>query len=138
VSTGLRQDLTRSYGIKAVRLTSADKHYDGYTSQADLLTSLEHFWSRNSEAGLRDLAAFTLGIYGMLRGDNQRGLKLSDLSHLDLPKEGAGARGAWFVVFGLTKGKTHKGAADKLTTMMRHRDTFACGVFALSAYLFAR
>lgn len=79
-----------------------------------------------------------LGIYGMLRGDNQRFLKLSDLSHLDLPTEGAGKRGAWFAVFGLTKGKTHKGSADKLTTMMRHRSTFACGIFALAAYFFAR
>ena len=113
-----------------------DQHYDGFATKDQLKATYAVYIQKNTPEALRDLLAHALGIYGLLRGANQRDMLLSDLSHSDMPNETPQA--TWAVALTLVRSKRQKGDGTNTTGFMRSKDVFECPVWFLSSYLFSR
>lgn len=96
-----------------------------------------YFEARNSIEGLRDLVAFALQHYMMLRGDNVRWLEFADLSCETLP-EFEGPSPCTILVFQLRRGKTNQMGRLNYSAFTRARREDVCAVGNLALYFFAR
>ena len=85
---------------------------------------------------MRNACAHAFGIFGLLRGDNQRGIELSDLGSMLL--EGEGTTECFAVVVTLRKGKTHTAGKVSYAGFMRNANVAVCPVWFLALYLFVR
>ena len=110
--------------------------FDGYESKRQIEDSLGSYVARNTEEGLRDALAHVIGIYALLRGDNQRMLELSDLH--SLVWDGEGASDMTCVVMLLREGKTNKEGKVQYAAFARNKNVFLCGVSLMALYFFAR
>ena len=81
---------------------------DGYTSVDQLRKITNYFWSRTSDFGpaLRNLTAFLLSNFAILRGENARAMELPDMHSISLSNEGPSDCHALVLV--LRQGKTNQ------------------------------
>lgn len=117
-------------------LITVDTFYDGYTSKDQIESSFAHYFERNNKAALRDAVAQAFGMYGLLRSNNQRLLKLSEIAVM--PLDGEGPTECSAVVAILDETKTNKRGKIQYASFIRNRNVFVCPVFFLSLYLFCR
>ena len=117
-------------------LITVDTFYDGYTSKDQIESSFAHYFERNNKAALRDAMAQAFGMYGLLRSNNQRLLKLSEIAVM--PLDGEGPTECSAVVAILDETKTNKRGKIQYASFIRNRNVFVCPVFFLSLYLFCR
>ena len=96
----------------------------------------KHFWEKNSEDGLKLRADFLLSYSLVSRGSNIRNLKISEIGHVEFPKEGvAGAhllRTVW------RKSKKNQYGKFEQNGALRHEDVTRCSIGALSFLFFYR
>ncbi|RXK39824.1 hypothetical protein M231_02879 [Tremella mesenterica] len=140
VHTATIISVLRKFTERRKKLLFEDKgkqlFYDGYKDTKQLARSFAHYMERNNEEGLRDALAQALGVYGMLRSDNQRRMLLSDLSSEIALNEGPTA--CLLVVLVLHSSKTNASGKAEYAAFIRNKDLSVCPVFLLSLYLFAR
>jgi hypothetical protein len=79
---------------------------------------------------------FTLSHYGLMRGQNVRGMELPDL--FSLPLEGEGPTDCIAVVSSMRNGKTNAFGKLEYGAMIRAKNVEACGISTLGFYLFER
>lgn len=93
-----RGKLVKDY-IKALKIAESQKNESEYqeaatgtiadtVTESDYLLLVNHFWSKNSIAGLKHHADLLLAWALILRGQIQRGMKLKSLAARDMPNEG--------------------------------------------------
>ena len=116
--------------------SSTELHYDGYKDNSQVSATFAYLVQRNSEEGLRDACAQALGIFGLLRSDNQRLLTLADLSSRIWDNEGATRCLA--ISWLMRAGKTNRNGIANYATYIRNKDLRICPVAHLMMYLFAR
>ena len=83
------------------------------------------------------MTAQSFGLYGLLRGDNQRKVALSELGSTVLPPE-EGPTECLALIAITRETKTNTRGLLQYAAMMRSKDVFACPIWSLAAYLFAR
>ena len=89
----------------------------------------------NTPAGLRNRAGFTVGHHGPMRGENIRGLELSDLHFVDLENEGP-VEHCLAVLCTLNQGKTNQVGRMEYAAFFRNKEVDLCPVGGLAFYLF--
>ena len=77
-------------------------------------------------------------MYGMLRSNNQRLLKLSEITIMHLEGELEGPTDCSAVVAILDESKTNQRGKIQYASFIRNRDLFVCPISLLSLYLFCR
>ncbi|RXK38190.1 hypothetical protein M231_04564 [Tremella mesenterica] len=108
--------------------------FDGYQSRKQIEDCFSAYVSRNTEQGLRDAVAHALGLYVLYRGDNQRGMELSDLAYTVWDNEGPTPM--LVVVCVSRRGKVNKHGKVEYSGLIRNKDVFMCPVGILAVYLF--
>ncbi|RXK35195.1 hypothetical protein M231_07566 [Tremella mesenterica] len=140
VHTATIISVLQKFSERRKKLLHEDKgkqlYYDGYDNVGQLKQSFAHYMERNNEEGLRDALAQATGIFGMLRGDNQRRLLLSDLSSEIATNEGPSP--CLFIIMVLHSSKTNASGKPQYAAFMRNKNPQICPVFLLALYLFAR
>ena len=101
-------------------LITVDTFYDGYTSKDQIESSFAHYFERNNKAALRDAVAPTFGMYGLLRSNNQRLLKLSEIAVI--PLDGEGPTECSAVVAILDETKTNKRGKIQFASFICNRN----------------
>lgn len=110
---------------------------DGYTTTDEFRSILDWFWMENTPAGLRNRAGFTVGHHGLMRGENIRGLELSDLHFVDLENEGP-VENCLAVLCTLNQGKTNQVGRMEYAAFLRNKEADLCPVGGIAFYLFYR
>ena len=110
---------------------------DGYTTTDEFRSILDWFWMENTPAGLRNRAGFTVGHHGLMRGENIRGLELSDLHFVDLENEGP-VKDCLAVLCTLNQGKTNQVGRMEYAAFLRNKEADLCPVGGIAFYLFYR
>jgi hypothetical protein len=113
-----------------------DTHLDGFKNKKQISLSFESYWVKNDQSGLRDVVAATLGMFALLRSDNQRRICLSELSIRELEDEGHTP--CYAVVVVTRSGKTNKDGKVNYAAVIRNKDVFMCPMSFLAFYLFDR
>ena len=118
-------------------IQSTETIFDGYQSRDEVALSYESYFNRGNLEGLRDMTAQSFGLFGLLRGDNQRKVALSELGSTLLPPDEGPTE--CLALVAITRGsKTNTKGLTQYAAMMRAKDVFMCPVWSLSSYLFAR
>ncbi|ODN95707.1 hypothetical protein L198_04325 [Cryptococcus wingfieldii CBS 7118] len=112
---------------------------DGIQSRKQLADIRQAFFCKGTFVGLRDLAAFDWGHGGLLRGDNQRQLQISDMG-VQYFEDSAISDPTPAVAFScrITSSKTNKNGTMQQVGMFRARDWKVCPVGGQTMYWFSR
>jgi hypothetical protein len=102
----------------------------------ELLGTYEYFISKNTYTALRDLAAHSMGVFSLLRSDNQRALELADIFGHDYEENGECAATA--MVVALRGGKTSRNGQTQFGAFLRHVNVLVCPWATHSIMFFAR
>lgn len=114
-----------------------DTFLDGYSTIDEFAAILGEGLTRNNREGLRDRAMAALSHYGVLRGENARGIQLADLQHLPLD-EREGPTPCDILVILLFNGKTNKEGKAHAMGAMRNKRWDLYPLSALGFWLFYR
>jgi hypothetical protein len=106
---------------------------DGYQSTSQFIDISMKFMERND---IRGRACFLLSHYGLLRGENIRGLELADMFSQALDGEGFSESIA--LVLLIQHGKTNQFGKMQHVGYMRNKEAKLCPVGAAAMYLFER
>ena len=109
---------------------------DGYCTQEEWSTICREGLQRNSVEGLRDRTMAMVSHYGLLRGENVRGMQLPDVHSLTLENEGPTRCEALVIL--LLNGKTNQEGRTEFMGAIRNKSWEACPIGALALYLFYR
>jgi hypothetical protein len=110
---------------------------DGYSLDQQFAKILTEGLDRNSSQGLRDRTMAALSHFGLLRGENTRGIQLPDLQFLSLDdREGPSICDVMVVL--LFNGKTNQEGRTQYMGAMRNKDWRCCPMGALAMWLFYR
>ncbi|KAL3702058.1 hypothetical protein R1sor_020080 [Riccia sorocarpa] len=111
---------------------------DGYTTVSELNGIVDYFWQkgRDHEVHLRNLVAFLLSHYALMRGESIRGMELPDLHSVLLDKEGYSQCYALILV--MRQGKTNQFGRLEVAACLRNSEVSICPFGALGFYLFWR
>jgi hypothetical protein len=111
---------------------------DGYTTTEQMVNIAEVFWKRSRDFGqnLRNLCAFFLSHYALLRGETVRNLDLADMHSVQLENEGFSICHA--VVFVVRQGKTNQFGRSEFGAFIRSKDVRICPFGVCAFYLFWR
>jgi hypothetical protein len=116
-------------GIKGTQL-------EGIQSKEQLEVALGSYYEANTRDAVRDALSQAIGVYCLLRGDNQRSLEFSDMFCKELEEEGPTR--CPVVIMTLRQGKTIKDGHIGSAAFLRNKNVFVCPVFCLAAHLFSR
>jgi len=96
------------------------------------------FWERTRDFGqnLRNLCAFFVSHYALLRGETVRNLDLADMHSVLLENEGFSVCNA--LVFVVRQGKTNQFGRTEFGAFIRSKDFRICPMRACAFYLFWR
>ncbi|ETP36757.1 hypothetical protein F442_15373 [Phytophthora nicotianae P10297] len=116
----------------------ADTLLDGYTATEQIQQVASYFWDTKGDSGtsLRNLLAFLLSHYALMRGESVRMLELADLH--SIPLENAGYNPCRALVMVMRQGKTNQVGRVEVGACMRHKNVRVCGHGMLAIYLFWR
>ncbi|KAL3694617.1 hypothetical protein R1sor_008268 [Riccia sorocarpa] len=111
---------------------------DGYTTITELKTIADFFWYKHRDCGvhLRNLVAFLLSHYTLMRGESVRAMELPDLHSVVLDREGVSECHALILV--MRQGKTNQFGRLDVAACLRNREVSACPVGILGFYFFWR
>ncbi|ETP08742.1 hypothetical protein F441_15343 [Phytophthora nicotianae CJ01A1] len=118
----------------------ADTLLDGYTATEQIQQVASYFWDTKGDSGtsLRNLLAFLLSHYALMRGESVRMLELADLHSIPLENEGYNPCRALVMVMVMGQGKTNQVGRVEVGACMRHKNVRVCGHGMLAIYLFWR
>jgi hypothetical protein len=129
---------------------AANSIADGYSSHTEFMQLANAFYSSTPRSGFRDRLSFLLCHFGLMRGQDVRGLELADLIVLDLPNEGPSPctalvmmlfQGTWTLYMHSTLtflGKTNQFNNREYAACVRTKDVEICPISALAMYFFYR
>lgn len=105
---------------------------DGYHLNEELARLLNNGLDRNTPEGIRDRAMIAASHYGLLRGQNCRGMQLPDVQYLSLDKREGPTQCDVMVVL-IFDGKTNKDGKSQYMAAMRNKRWDLCplGAFGL-------
>lgn len=115
----------------------ADTFLDGYHKTDQVAKILGEGLTRNSVEGLRDRTMAALSHYGLLRGEDVRGIQLPDVQHLPMDHR-EGPTQCDILVILLLDGKTNQGGNVQYMGAMRNKNWQECPIGALAMWLFYR
>lgn len=114
-----------------------DSFLDGYHKVEQLASILNAGLSKNSAEGLRDRTMAALSHYGLLRGEDARGIRLPDVQHLPMDMR-EGPTECDIMVILLLDGKTHQKGNTQYMGAMRNKLWEVCPVGVMAMWLFYR
>jgi hypothetical protein len=99
----------------------ADTMLDGYTTTEQIQNIARFFWmtSHNHGTSLRNLLAFLLSHYALMRGESARRMELADLHSNELENEGYTSCRALVMV--MRQGKTNQVGRIEVGATMRNK-----------------
>jgi hypothetical protein len=111
---------------------------DGYTTTDQLRSISRFFWNNFREPGvrLRNLLAFLLSHYALMRGEASRKMELADIHCVKLENEGYSPCRA--VVMVMRQGKTNQVGRIEVGSYLRNKCVELCPHGLLAFYLFWR
>jgi hypothetical protein len=110
---------------------------DGYSLDRQFANIMNEGFDRNSPQALRDRTMSALSHFGLLRGENTRGIQLPDLQFLSLDEQ-EGPSLCDVMVILLLNGKTNQEGRTQYMGAMRNKDWRCCPMGALAMWLFYR
>jgi hypothetical protein len=110
---------------------------DGYSKEDDFKEILETAFKRNTPEGLRDRTMVALCHYGLLRGQDARGMQFPDVQYISLEDQEGPTLCDVLVVL-LLSGKTNKDGKTQFMAAMRNKRWELCGMGALAFWMFYR
>jgi hypothetical protein len=110
---------------------------DGYSTNDELGAILDVGITRNTPEGLRDRAMAAMCHYGLIRGQDVRGIELPDVQYFSLGDR-EGPTPCDIAVILLLGGKTNQDGKTQYLAMMRNKRWDLCGMGALALWLFHR
>lgn len=111
---------------------------DGYTTAVQLGQITDSFLTLNTPAGLRDRLALLLCHAALLRGNNVRGMELSQLQTHVLPAHNEGYTRSVAYQLVLRNGKSNQTNNVEYGAFLRAREVESCAVGAMAMHLFYR
>ncbi|GHJ89143.1 hypothetical protein NliqN6_5545, partial [Naganishia liquefaciens] len=114
-----------------------DSFLDGYHKTTQVADIMNEGLKRNTAEGLRDRTMNALSHYGLLRGEDARGIQLPDVQHLPLEhREGPTPCDVMVVL--LLDGKTNQYGNTQYMGAIRNRNWNECPLGAMAMWLFYR
>lgn len=110
---------------------------DGYHKAEQVTSILNEGLQRNSPEGLRDRTTAALSHYGILSGEDARGIQLPDIQHLPMNHR-EGPTVCDIMVILLMEGKSNQEGKTQYCGAMRNKDWEACPLGAMAMWLFYR
>lgn len=108
-----------------------DSFLDGYHTTEQFTSLLREGLDRNSPEGLRDRLMAALSHYGILRGEDARGIQLPDIQHLPMDHR-EGPTICDIMVILLMEGKTNQEGKTQYCGAMRNKAWEACPLGAMA------
>jgi hypothetical protein len=109
---------------------------DGYSTTAEMVKLVDHYFRKNTQEGLRNGTAFLLQHYGLLRGESIRMMEFPDLQCMLFENEGIST--CYALVMVLKQGKTNQEGRLEFSACLRNKNILICPQMMLSCYLFYR
>lgn len=111
---------------------------DGYTTTEQIAKVARFFWENDRDPGtsMRNLLAFLLSHYALMRGESARRMELPDLHSIQLENEGYTSCRALVMV--MRQGKTNQVGRIEVGACLRNKSAQICPHGLLGFYLFWR
>lgn len=118
-------------------MLTVDSFLDGYHKVEQLSSILNAGLVKNTPQGLRDRTMAALSHYGLLRGEDARGIQLPDVQHLPMDHR-EGPTACDIMVILLLDGKTNQKGNTQYMGAMRNKAWDVCPIGAMAMWLFYR
>jgi hypothetical protein len=110
---------------------------DGYHTTDQVAKIMNEGLERNSTEGLRDRTMAAVSHYGLLRGEDARGIQLPDIQYLPMEHR-EGPTPCDIMVILLLDGKTNQGGNTQYMGAIRNKNWDECPLGAMAMWLFYR